>query len=842
MLSDKEAKKKYRDQFYNEPDKYYATEVLKSEGFTRNICSNCGKPFWNVDSGRKICGDPACGEIPFAFIGNTPARNRMDYIEVWQRFSRMFEKFGYTPINRYPIVSRWNPTMEYTNASIAAFQPYVISGEIKPPAQKLIIPQLCFRTVDIDNVGITGSHNTVFCMIGQHMFVQPQDWDQNMVFQHIHEWLKKGIGLPNEEITFHEDAWAGGGNLGPCMEYFSRGNELGNQVYMMYEQGESGIKDLKIKVLDMGMGQERNAWFSQGVNTIYDATFPTVIEHLKNITGLKPDESIVRKYVPYSGLLNLDEVEDINKAWQAVSRKTEINAQDLKDNILPLAGLYSVAEHSRALLVMFSDGALPSNAGDSYNLRMIARRMMGFIDKYGWDVDINKLFEIHARYLKPQYPELLENIGNAIKILDVEKIKYEKTKQNAGRIASKLAGKNISIEEMVMLYDSQGIQPEMLAAEAMKSGKKLAVPDNFYSLVSQRHEKQEQKHATRKNMDIDVEGIETHALYYDDYMLDKFTGTVVKIIDNFVILDKTAFYPTSGGQLHDMGTLNGQHVTEVFKQGPAIIHRLAEKPSFSEGDAVNGLINIERRTQLAQHHTATHIVNAACRIVLGSHVNQSGAFKDVDKARIDITHYQSLSDNEIRRIEETANDIVSKKIPVHSMFMPRDAAEKKYGMRIYQGGVPPGKMLRIIDIEGIDVECCGGTHLKNTAETGRIKILKTSKISDSIVRIEFAAGKAGLKEKASENSQLSEIASIIGVKNDEVPSRANELFMKWKKARKGKLLDEEFELTEKEPSQGSDAELIKKTSSILKTPPEHLLKTITRFVKELEDAKRKPDK
>ena len=302
MLTDKEAKKKYVANFYKKPEKYYATEYLKREGFTRKICENCKKPFWSVDE-RSVCGDPACGEIPFAFIGDSPAKKKMDFIEVWKKFSKMFEKFGYTPIKRYPVVARWNPTMEYTNASIAAFQPFVVSGEVEPPAKRLVIPQFCFRTVDIDNVGITGSHNTVFSMIGQHAFVQPSEWDQNLVLEHIHAWLKKGLGLPNKEVTFHEDAWAGGGNLGPCMEFFSRGNELGNQVYMMYEQTDNGIKDLDLKVLDMGMGQERNAWFSQGTNTIYDATFPTAIDYILKQTKLKFDKKLIGKFVPYGGLL-----------------------------------------------------------------------------------------------------------------------------------------------------------------------------------------------------------------------------------------------------------------------------------------------------------------------------------------------------------------------------------------------------------------------------------------------------------------------------------------------------------------------------------------------------------
>src|SRR3989344_6721626 len=134
----------------------------------------------------------------------------------------MFQKFGYTPIRSYPVNARWNPTVDFTIASIAAFQPFVVSGEVEPPANPLTIPQFCLRFGDISNVGLTGAHMVGFSMIGQHHFAKPHEWNQERSFQHIHTWLKKGLGLPNKETTFHEDAWPGGGNAGPSLEFFSR--------------------------------------------------------------------------------------------------------------------------------------------------------------------------------------------------------------------------------------------------------------------------------------------------------------------------------------------------------------------------------------------------------------------------------------------------------------------------------------------------------------------------------------------------------------------------------------------------------------------------------------------
>ena len=377
MPTDKEIKKEFKIKASKDPDKYYATSVLKKEGFSRKHCAKCGTYFWTTTH-DEVCGNPACSG-GFRFIGNTPAKKELDYIGLWKEFSSLFKKWGYTPIKRYPVVARWRQDTDFVQASIYDFQPYVVSGEVEPPANPLVVPQPVLRFNDIDNVGITGSHYCCFVMIGQHAFMKPKEWNQAKYFTDIHNWLKQGLGLPNEEIKYHEDAWAGGGNFGPCMEYFSRGLELGNQVYMMYEQTPSGNKELNLKVLDMGMGHERNTWFTQGKSTSYETTFPTVVNKLYAITGVKFDKVMMQKFLPYSSYLNVDEVDDINKVWNEVAQKTGYEVSELKKNILDLAALYSVAEHSRVLLVALSDGALPSNVGGGYNLRVILRRALSFI-------------------------------------------------------------------------------------------------------------------------------------------------------------------------------------------------------------------------------------------------------------------------------------------------------------------------------------------------------------------------------------------------------------------------------------------------------------------------------
>ncbi|MBI5797788.1 alanine--tRNA ligase [Candidatus Woesearchaeota archaeon] len=817
MLPDKEIKKKYKPIFWKNPEKYYATQVLKEEGFARAFCKKCKKPFWSTVQ-REVCGDPACSGEGFAFIGKSPAGNTLAYVDIWKKFSSMFERFGYTPIKRYPTVARWNPTMEYTNASIAAFQPYVISGEVEPPANPLVIPQVCLRFADTDNVGITMSHNTGFVMIGQHMFVAPEKWNQNEVFRHMLQWNLKGLGLQKKDMAFHEDAWAGGGNLGCCMEMFSKGCELWNQVYMLYEQTPSGVKDLKIKVLDMGLGMERNAWFAQGAPTIYDATFPHVLKKLRSSTGVSYDEKTLQKYTPYASLLNNDETEDMDKAWKTVASHMKMDVKALKEFMLPSAGLYSVAEHMRSILFVLNDGGLPSNVGGGYNLRMLLRRSFGFIDKYHWDVDVKEVVEWHAEDLKKMYPELRENLADVHKILDAEKIKYENTKQKTQKIIAGL--KEVKMQDLITLYDSQGISPDMIPG--------VKAPDDFYARVSERHEQKEQKAATHKT-EVAVGNVQdTKALYFEDYKLTRFKGKVLKIKGDVVILDQTAFYPTSGGQLHDLGTLQGCAVEEVWKQGALILHRV-KNISFKEGDAVEGKIDRERRIQMAQHHTSTHIINAAAKRVLGRHVNQAGAFKDVDKARIDITHFESLTEEEVEKIEKEANAIVSQSIPIEKKFYSRNEAEQKFGMEIYQGGAVPGKLLRIVNIKGVDVEACGGTHLDNTKEAELIKIIKTTKVQDGVIRLVFAAGKAAREEVKESADVLAEIAQLLHCTKEQVPGRAEELFTLWKDVVKKKK-NASRKLVSLSVYHG---DVLAETARMLKTQPEHVLKTVERFLKEI---------
>ena len=840
MLSDKEQKRVFKQITSKDPDKYFPTKELRELGYLRKLCK-CGTYFWTIHEDREVCGDPACSG-GFQVVIDNPSPIKLSYIDVWKKIVEVLEPRGYIPIKRYPCVARWNPTSEFTIASISAFQPYVITGEVEPPAKKLIIPQFCLRFNDIENVGVTGSHCTGFVMIGQHTFVSPEEWNQGILFMDIHDFIHEGVGLAKEEITIHEDSWAGGGSFGCSLEFFSRGVELFNQVYTMFEQTPEGPHELELKVLDMGLGQERVAWFSQGTPNMYEAIFPLVLSKLRKITNIELDLELYNKFSQYSAYLNIDEVDDMDAAWQRVADELNTEVENLRDTIVPMTALYSIAEHARSLLFAINDGKLPSNVGGGYNLRVIFRRAISFIDKFNWDIDMADVCTWHAEELREIFPEVSEHLEEVREILNVEKDKYRLTKKKASKILEKILKKGrISTDTLIEIYDSNGINPDMVKDAAKKYNVQVKIPDDFYTLIVERHEKIEQIHATGKKINLQISDIpDTESLYYYDYSVTSNDAKVLKIVDKMVIVDRSVAYPTSGGQLHDIGTINGQQFNDVFKQGGNIIHILDDKPNFKEGDTVKVEVDKDWRTQLSQHHTATHIVNAAAREILGSHINQAGAKKTLKNSHLDITHYEQIPREKILEIEKRSNEIVNQAIDIYLDFLPRTEAEQKYGMSIYQGGAVPGKKIRIVEVPGIDVEACGGTHLNNTSETSYIHITKSQKIQDGVVRLTFTAGKATEKLKKKHKNILGELKSILNVERNLLLGRIKELFEKWKNINKalktGKVNNVDLELRSIEIYEGDVLSEISQSFNIKK---EEIAAKVRKWYEEWNNGKNK---
>ncbi|WEL19138.1 alanine--tRNA ligase [Candidatus Nanohalococcus occultus] len=757
-MSLSELKKEIKQEASENPEKFFATDILKEKGFSRGKCTNCGMRFWSFNEDREVCGEPECSG-GYTFINDSPTEKSFGYIEAWERFRDFMADRGYTPIDRYPVVARWRDDVEFVGGSIYNFQPYVVSGEAEPPAPELVVPQPSLRFNDVDNVGITGRHYVLHNHIGQTCFREADEYDQDRYFKDMFEFAVQGLGIPKEKLILHEDSWGGGGNLGACMEFFVDGLELWNQVYMFYEQTPDGYEELDLKVLDMGMGQERITWISHGTETSYECVMPETVEKLKERTGLETDDEVWEKFLPYSSELNVDEVEDIEEKWVEIAEEIDEDVDELKKAIKPAAALYSIAEHTRALIFALADGKIPSNTGGGHNLRMIYRRAKDFIEKYDWDIDLVEVARWNAEELEPMFPELLDSMDEIEEILDVEERKYEKAREKAQEELGKLDGQP-TVEEMIELYESHGVSPEMMESAGYK------VPEDFYAMLGGSEE-------VVKEIEegFDLEGVEdTEKLYYENNEPYRQNGTehfdfkaeVLKVIDEWIVLDRTMFYPEGGGQLHDVGKINNFQVKDVQKQNGVILHK-APDHELSEGKTVKGVVNGFKRKQLTQHHTATHVVNAAAREQLGEHIYQSGASKTLEKGRLDITHYEKLTQETLDSIESKVQTAVSEDHKVNVLEMSKAEAEKKYGFRIYQGGAPPGNNIRLIEIEDLDIEACGGTHLTTTSHIEEFYITNSRRIQDGVIRLEYKAGEAARDYMKEVESRIDDVAGLVGV-------------------------------------------------------------------------------
>ncbi len=736
MPSLDDLKEQIQEEASDNPEKFFPTDVLKEKDFHRDQCRNCGIYFWSADEDREICGEPECGD-GYTFINDSPTEKTLTHTESWELFQEFMVKRGYASIDRYPVVARWRDDVEFTGASIYCFQPYVVSGEAEPPARELIIPQPSLRFNDVDNVGITGRHYTNFTMIGQTCFQPPEKYDQDRYFRDMFEFAVESLGIPREKLILHEDSWGGGGNLGASIEFFVDGLELWNQVYMFYEMTPEGYEELDLKVLDMGMGHERITWISNGTETSYESVMPETLEKMKERTGLEVDQEIWERFLPHSSELNIDEVEDIDEKWEEVAEEIGVDVEELKDAIKPTADLYSVAEHSRALLFALADGKLPSNTGGGHNLRLIYRRAKDFIQKHGWDLDMKEVAEWNAEELEPMFPELLESIDEVKEILEVEAEKYEKSRENALKELDKL-DEQPSLEQMIKLYESHGVSPEMMEEKGFE------VPEDFYSKVASEDETVEEV-----DEKFDLEELEeTELLYYEDEKREEMKAEVVAVRDDWVALDRTVFYPEGGGQEPDHGELSGKEVVDVQKQGNVVLHKVPGH-EFEVGDEVKGVLDRDRRIQIMQHHSTTHMINGAAKKILGDHIWQAGAHKTEEKARLDVTHYEKVDRETLDMIEEEVRETIWKDLPITKEVLEKSEAEKRYGFRIYQGGAPPGNKVRIVTIgdeeETIDVEACGGTHLSSTGEATEFVVTGSNKVQDGVIRLQYKAG-----EKAEE--------------------------------------------------------------------------------------------
>jgi alanyl-tRNA synthetase len=775
----------------------YEVDLFKEKGFIRKQCPHCNHYFWTLVPDQENCGDTRCSG-GYKFL-DRKGKN-LDFDSAIKSLTNFFVKHNHTAIKDYPVVSRWRPDMEFTIASIADFQPWVLEGIVDPPANPLVVPQMCIRTggefSDIDNIGKTARHLSSFVMFGQHSFNSKTLTDgywMDRCLELNFKYLTEELQLKPDDISYVEGIWLGGGNFGPNLEAMAYGSELVNNVFIEYGFVNGNVKKLDMQVIDVGWGLERVAWFSQGTPSIYEAIFPKAIDYLQKENGYKANHKLLVEYSKLAGLLDVEEVKDLRKERIRMAEQLGMTYEEMLNELGPQEAMYAIADHARTLSMTIADGAIPSNVGGGYNLRSLLRRIIALKELYNLEFSVAKIFDLQINHLSVSFPRVKENRETIHKIVDIETKRYEDTKTSGRRIVNQLLQKKkeFNFNTLLDLYQNNGINPLMVKELAKEKDVDVDVPDDFYLRIEEHLAQQAAKRkekAEETEIKLDKEFV-TKPLYYEDVYQTEFDAKVEAIINGkYIVLDKTLFYPTGGGQIHDVGVLivdkKELKVVNVFRKTSTIIHELKDTQNLKEGMKIKGRIDAKRRMDIMRHHTAVHVVNNAAREVLGKHIWQAGADKNEQKARLDVTHYQSISFKELQKIEFLANQVVLENRAVDKQDVDRDDAEREYGFQIYQGGVVPGKSLHIVSINDWDIEACGGTHLDNTGDIGVIKLTSSERIQDGVVRIEILAGEPALKHIQSQEITLRESASVLSVEPKILPKTVKRFFREWKEQKK----------------------------------------------------------
>jgi alanyl-tRNA synthetase len=767
---------------------------LEELGFTKKTCKKCGNEFWSIDD-RDTCGDAPCDK--YEFIGNPATSKKYDLFGIQKEFTKFFEKNGHTAIQRYPVLAkRWRNDVFLVGASIYNFQPWVTSGMVEPPANPLVVAQPSIRLNDVDNVGRTGRHMTCFTMGAHHAFNSPENqvyW-KDQTIKYSHDFIKH-LGIDPREISYIESWWKGGGNEGPCYEICVRGVELATIVFIQYKTTPQGLKEIPLKIVDTGYGLERFAWVSQGTPTAYDASFGPVIDQLKDISGVELDGHILGENARVAGMMDIEDIADLKTLRSRVADRLGLSIDELKRATEPMEAVYIIADHTRCLSFMLADGVIPSNVKEGYLARLVLRRTLRFMNDLKLKESLSDIMDIQLDFLSKTYPEIRHSQDHIMNVIDLEESRYHKTIKK-GRNLVKKSIKYLKKENktemppdmLIKMYDSHGIPPETIEEIAKASDFKVNVPDNFYTLVAAEHEEE----AVEEKPQIELDFPETELMFYDEPERKEFTAKILGFHENNVILNRTVFYPEGGGQPSDVGFLELKEldkslkfrVLHAEKVQNVVLHRLDEKDIETlkkhVGSQVKGEVDWKHRIALTRNHTATHLVVAAARRVLGDHIWQAGAQKGVKKSRIDLSHYKRIGSDELQKIELIANQLVMENLPVKTRWMTRTEAEKKYGFILYQGGIVPGKSIRVVKVGDVDVQACAGTHVMHTGNIGLIKLVKTERIQDGVERIEFSAGEAAIEAVQKNDDLLKESSTTFKVEPVQLPKTCERFFTEWK--------------------------------------------------------------
>lgn len=786
----------------------YQLDFFKEKNFIRKLCTECGDAFWTLDKDMETCQDSPCTE--FAFIDNSPFDRPFTTAEMRRYFLDFFADRGHTALERYPVVARWRDDVFLVHASIYDFQPHATSGLVEPPGNPLVVSQPCIRMPDLEEVGRTGKHMTSFEMVGHHAFNSEDNyvyWKDETV-RYCHEMLIE-LGLEEDEIAYKEHPWIGGGNAGPSLEVNVRGLEIATLVFMNLEKHPKGNVDLNgetyrplsLNVVDTGYGLERYVWMSDGAPTIYDSIYPEIVGYICEVCGISHplDDHEYRymlgEYTKLAGRLKKDFTDDelMDDLLRIMEERGYFPVRSkLVKQLTDLRGVYTIADHSRTIAFMLTDGVVPSNVAEGYLARLMIRRTLRHIDRLNTNISLLKV----VKKQMDKFADIIDTSRASVvfDMLENEIERYRETTEKGKRLVKRSLkrweGETIPLESLIEFYDTHGIHPTIIKDMADELGVTVEIPDDFNVLLAQKHESPETDE--KEDFEIDHNVPDTELLYYEDPNSCSSEAVVLYSRESDVILDRTCFYPEGGGQMCDIGELvtetDTYDVRHVRKEGGVVVHEI--DGDIPVGETVRCIIDGERRKALTRHHTATHVIISSAREILGGHIWQRGAHKSPENARLDISHHRRVTRQQLKEIEHRANEIVLQDVPVEWETLSRDSAEKRFGFELYQGGLPASDTIRVVhisDVDDLDAQACGGTHVNSTGEIGLIKILSAQRIQDGVVRLMFSAGMAAVEHVQHMEELLVDTAETFDVDMDRIPETAERFFNEWKE--RGKELE-----------------------------------------------------
>ena len=823
------------------------------QGFVRKVCRVTDLWFWTRDTSRETSGDTT--EDEYTFIGapiiqGYPQRGKALKDAMRETFLNYFEEHSHTRVEPYPVIARWRDDIHLTIASIADFQPHVTSGIAPPPANPLTISQPCIRLTDVAAVGRSGRHLTTFEMMAHHCFNRPEDGDvkywMEECIRFCDDLFVNRLGIDPNEITYVENPWSGGGNAGPAVEVIVGGLELATLVFMNLEERDDGDVEIKgirygempLQIIDTGYGLERFCWAATGTPTIYEAIYPETVAWLQQESDFQSSlsqlgdidmDSLLSELSRLAGILNIDVGTDVESLYNRLSERLEdrgfsISVEQLKTVTEPLASIYAIPDHMHALCNMLGDTLIPSNAKAGYLARMLARRVCRMKDDLGLSMSLSDL-GAHHMDVNLDMSGFNQSREGILTILQLEEARYhEMLRKGEAAVNTALAklakdASNAPDEILFRLAEERGLQPDMVASIANRLGwENLGIRVGFAADMAERNAQQTKAAAKAKGKQKLVAGDwpSTIRRYYGDTSQTQFEATVLHCAEiessalnlssevqgtptHAIILDHTLFYPEGGGQLGDSGMLGGATVFDTHIDGDVILH-LTDAPLAG---TVNGEVSWERRKQLMDHHTSVHIIGGSARALLGPHIWQAGSSKGERYARLDVTHFQRLTRDDLDAIEDHANAIIAANPTVEKMVMERAEADAQFGFELYQGGPPKHSQIRIIRIGEHDVQACGGTHHDQAGEIGGVRIIRSSQVQDGVERLQIVAGETAREHARRQERLLAESAEALGVSVDDLPKTVNRFFEEWKSQQK-KIETLEAEIVRLRTSGGGD--------------------------------------